>query len=147
MELHEFHVEQFGAGFVGEGHAVGGVLPGIRGDFPGFADAASSDDDGLGFEGDEAALFAPVTESTSDPVAVFDQAGDRTFHENVDALLDAAILQGSNELEASAVSDVAQTLESVAAESTLQDLAVVGAIKKGAPLFEFAHAFRSFLCV
>ena len=44
MKLHEFHVQQFGARVVGKRHAVGGVFPGIRSDFPGFADAAGGYD-------------------------------------------------------------------------------------------------------
>src|SRR5437660_795044 len=42
---------------------------------------------------------------------------------------------------------MAQPAEGVAAEGTLQDLAVLGAIEKRSPLFKFAHAFGSFLGV
>ena len=77
MELHEFHVEQFGAGFVGERHAVAGALPRIRSDLPGFSDAAGGDHDGLGLERDEAAALAPVAERAGDAVAVLQQPRDR----------------------------------------------------------------------
>src|SRR5258708_38010465 len=107
MKLHKFHVQQFGAGFVGERHPVGGVFPRIRSNFPSFADAAGSDDNGLRLESDKAPLLAPIAERTCDTLAVFDKPRDRTFHEHVDALLHAAVLQGSNQLEPSAVTYVA----------------------------------------
>ena len=69
------------------------------------------------------------------------------LHVDVDAHLHAAVLQGADHLQAGAVADVAQALESVAAESALQDSAIVGAIEKRAPLLEFAHAVRRFLRV
>src|SRR5207302_5982055 len=59
MKLNEFHVHKFGAGFVSEGHAVGGVFPGVGSNAPVFADTTSSDNDGFCLEGDEATLFAP----------------------------------------------------------------------------------------
>ena len=40
-----------------------------------------------------------------------------------------------------------ETLESVASESTLQDSAILGAIKECAPLLQFAHPFAGFLGV
>jgi len=59
-ELDEFHVHELGAGFVGESHAVARVFPGVGSDAPGLADATGGDDDGLGFENDEAASLAPI---------------------------------------------------------------------------------------
>ena len=35
----------------------------------------------------------------------------------------------------------------MATEGPLQDVAVLGAIEQGSPLFQFAHAFWGFLCV
>ena len=147
MELHEFHVEQFGAGFVRERHAVAGALPGIRSDLPGFSDAAGGDHDGLRLENDEAAALAPVAERARDAVAIFQQARDGAFHENVEAHLHAAILQRANHFEAGAVADVAEALVGVAAERALQNVAVVGAVEKRAPLLEFADAVGRFLRV
>ena len=42
---------------------------------------------------------------------------------------------------------MAQTLKGVAAKRALQDLAIFRAIKQCAPLFEFPHTFRRFLCM
>src|SRR5713101_367203 len=140
MELHEFHVHQLGAGFVGEGHAIAGVLPGIGSDAPGFADAAGGDDDGLGFENDEAALFAPVGDGAGDARAVLEELHDSALHVDVEAHVDAAVLQRANHFQAGAVADVAEATESVPAEGALENLSVLGAIEKRAPLFELADA-------
>src|SRR5689334_15210268 len=145
MELDKFHVHQFGACFVGESHAVSGVLPGVGGDFPGFADASGGDDDGFGLEDDEAALLAKIAEGAGDAVAVFEQARDGALHVDVDAHADAAILQSANELEAGAIADVAEALERVAAEGALHDVAGIGAVEERAPLLEFADAVGSLL--
>ena len=45
MKLDELHVHQFGACIKSQGHAVAGVLPGIGGDAPRFADSTRSDYD------------------------------------------------------------------------------------------------------
>src|SRR5882724_9642300 len=147
MELHELHVHELRAGFVSKGHAVAGVLPGIGSDAPGFADAARGDDDGLGFENDEAAGLAPVGEGAGNAATVGQQARDGALHVNVNALLDAAVLQRSNDLEARAVANVAEAFESVAAESPLENVAGFGAIEERAPLFKFADAVGRFLGV
>ena len=145
MELDELHIHQFGAGFVGERHAVAGALPGIGSDGPGFADTAGGDDDGLRFENDEAAVFAPVSESASDAAAVGEEARDGALHVNVEAKLHAAILESANHFETGAVADVAETLVGVAAESTLENGAARSAVEERAPLLEFADAVRRFL--
>src|SRR4030095_5255948 len=90
---------------------------------------------------------APVAECAGDAVPIFNQPRDGAFHEDVDALLDAAVLQSANQFESGAVAEVTQALEGVAAERALQNLSVFCAVKQCAPLFEFADAFRSFLRV
>ena len=147
MKLHEFHVQQLGACFVGQRHSVARAFPGIRRDLPGFPDAAGGDHDRLRLEHDETPGLAPVSERARDAVAVFQQLRDRAFHENVEAHLHAAVLQRADHLQARAVADVAQPLERVAAERALQNVAVLGAVEKRAPLLELAHAVRSFLRV
>src|SRR6266436_1381172 len=108
MELDKLHVHKLGAGLVSEGHAVTGVLPGVGSDAPGFADAAGGDDDGLGFENDEAAGLAPVGEGAGDAAAVGQEARNGALHVDVDALLDAAVLKGTNHFKARAVANVAE---------------------------------------
>ena len=73
MELDELHVEQFGAGVVGERMAVAGVFPAVAGDLERAADAAGGEHHGLGLEDREAAALAVVTERAGDAVAVLEQ--------------------------------------------------------------------------
>ena len=115
---------QLGAGVVGERVAVAGVLPAVAGDLVRLADAAGRQHDRLGLEDDEAAALAVVGERAGDAVAVLEQADDGAFHVDVDALVDAVILQGADHLQAGAVADVGQARILVAAEVALQDAAV-----------------------
>src|SRR5262249_19762505 len=147
MELHKFHVHQFSAGFVGEGHSIRGVFPGIGSHAPGFANSARRNDDGLRLERDESSLLPPIAERTSDTIPVFEQARDRALHENVNAKFDATVLQRTDQFETSAVADVTEAFEAVATEGTLQNVTGRRAIKQRAPLLELAHTVRRFLCM
>ena len=62
MELDELHVDQLGAGVVGERVAVAGVFPAVARDLVRAADAAGGEHDRLGLEHAEAAAFALVAE-------------------------------------------------------------------------------------
>src|SRR5438445_5961017 len=57
----------------------------------------------------------------------------------------AAILQRPDHLETRAIANVTETLESVAAESPLQNISVGSSIEKRAPLFQFPHPLGRFL--
>ncbi len=145
MELNEFHVHELGAGFIGKGHAVAGVFPGVGSNAPGFANAAGSDDDRFCPENDEAAVLAPVRKRTGNAAVSRQKPSDGAFHVDVNTLLNATVLQRSNHFEAGAVADVAEAFEGVAAEGALQDLAGFSAVEESAPLFEFTNAIRRFL--
>ena len=147
MELDKLHVEQLRARVISQRHAVAGVLPRVRSHAIRFADAAGSHHHGFCFEHDKAALLAPVAECADNALAVSEQADDGALHEDVKAHLHAAILQRADHLQAGAVANVAKTLKGMAAEGALQDVAIRGAIKKRAPLLQFANAFRRFLGV
>ena len=69
------------------------------------------------------------------------------LHVDVDALVDAVILQRADHLEAGAIADVRQARIAVAAEVALQDAAVLGAVEDRAPGLELAHAVGRFLGV
>ena len=140
MELDELHVDQLGAGVVGERVAVAGVLPAVAGDPVGAADAAGREHDRLRLEDHEAAALAVVAERAGDAVAVLEQRDDGALHVDVDALVDAVVLQRADHLEAGAVADVREARILVAAEVALQDPAVRRAIEHRAPGFELAHA-------
>ncbi len=142
MELHKFHVEQIGAGFIGQRNSVPGAFPGIRGDGPCLADTAGGNDHSFRPQYDKAALLTPIPECTHYAVADLEQADDGAFHENVKAHMYTAVLQGADHLQAGAVAYVAQALEGVPAESALQDVAVRSAVKECAPLLQLAHAVR-----
>ena len=62
MELDELHVDQLGAGAVGERVAVAGAFPAVARDLVGAADAAGGEDHRLGREHVEAAALAVVGE-------------------------------------------------------------------------------------
>src|SRR5438128_1406934 len=130
MELDKLHVHKLGASFVSEGHAVTGVLPGVGSDAPGFADAAGGDDNGLRFENNEAAGFTPVSKGAGHAATVGQKASDGALHVHVDALVDAAVLKGTNHFKAGAVADVAEAFESVPTKSTLQNRPILGAVEE-----------------
>ena len=60
VELDELHVDQLGAGVVGERLAVAAVLPRVRRHLVRLADPAGREDDRLGREGDRLAGRPPV---------------------------------------------------------------------------------------
>ena len=66
---------------------------------------------------------------------------------NIDALMNAVILQSADHFESGAIADVSQTRIAMAAEVALQNPPVFGAIENRAPGFEFMDARRSFLRV
>ena len=147
MELHELHVDQLGAGVVGQRVPVARVLPAVAGDLERAADAAGREDHRFRAKQLEAAALALVAERADDAVAVLEQRDDRALHVHVDALMDAVVLQRADHLESRAVADVREARIAVAAEVALQDAAVLRAIEHRAPGLELAHAIRRFLGV
>ncbi len=147
MELKKLHVDQLRSCFVGERMSVAGVFPRIRCHLPRFAVAAGREHDGFGAEDDEASGLAPVGEGAADAVAVFEQPDDCALHEDVNALMDAAILQRPDHFQPGAVADVRQSFPRVAAERALQNPSVGCAIENGAPPLQLANAVGRFLRV
>ena len=142
MELHELHVDELGAGAIGQGVAVPGALPAVAGDAVGAPDPSGREHDRLGAEGLETAALALVAEGAGDASAVEQQRDHGEFHVHVEAVMDAVILQRADHLEAGAVADVRQARVLVAAEVALQDAAVSGAIEDRAPRLELTHPIR-----
>ena len=147
VELDELHVHQIGARVVGQRVAVAGVLPAVAGDLEGAADAAGGQHDRLGLEDAQVAALAVVAERAGDPPGVDEQLGDGVLHVDLEALMDAVVLQRADHLQAGAIADVGQARVAVAAEVALQDAAVLGAIEDGAPGLELAHAIGRLLGV
>jgi len=69
------------------------------------------------------------------------------LHKHIGAHGDNLLLQGANEFQTSAVTHVSKASVLVATEVTLEDLAVLGAVKECAPLLKLKHALWCFLGV
>jgi hypothetical protein len=138
VELDELHVDQLGAGMIGERMAVAGAFPAVAGDPISAADAAGREHDRLGAEGLETPPLAVVANRAGHPAAVEQQRHHGEFHVDVESAMDAVILQRADHLEAGAVADVREPRILVAAEVALEDAAVGGAIEQRPPGFELA---------
>ena len=147
VELHELHVDEVGTRPQRGRLAVTGVLPRVRGDLPGLADAAGGQDDRLGLEEHELAGVAPVAHRARDAVAVLEQALDLALHVDVDALVNRVVLERADHLQPRAVAHVGQPRVAVAAEVALEDQAVLGAIEQRAPALQLQHAIGRLLGV
>ena len=88
------YFDEIGAGVVGQGVAVAGVLPTVAGDLEGAARTSRGEDDGLGRVQLEAATLAVVCQGAGDAIAVFEQRRDRVFHVYFDALVDLIMEDG-----------------------------------------------------
>ena len=124
---------------------VAGIFPTVAGDLEGAADAAGGQNHGFGAEHVEPAALAIVSKGADHAFAVLEQSDDGVLHVDVEAQMDSVILQRANHLEAGAVADVRQARIAVAAEITLQDAAVRGAVEERAPGFQLANAGGRFL--
>ena len=147
MELDELHVLQFGAGVIGQRMAIAGAFPAIARDLVRLADATRRQDHGLRLEDEETAQLPRVSKGSRNPIAILEQADNGVFHEHIDALMDAMILQRADHLEAGAVADVGQAGIAMAAEVALQDLAIGSAVEDGAPGLQLPNARRRLLGV
>ena len=121
--------------------------PRIRADFPTTTDTAGSQDNRLGLKDDKAPGFAPITKAAGDVIViVFENVADRAFHKDIDALMDAAILQR----EGSSPSRCGRRRERAADKCGRRSFAAgcppsPGAIEDGPPLLQFTHSVGSFL--
>ena len=80
-------------------------------------------------------------------IAVLEQFQDRCLHQEVDALMDAVILQRADHLQPGPIAHVCQSRVLVTAEVPLQDAAFPGAVEDRAPCLEFPHAVGRLLRV
>ena len=101
--------------------AVAGVLPTVAGDLVGAADAAGGEHHGFGVEQFETAALALVAERARDTIAVLQQRDHGAFHVEVDAFVNAVILQRADHFEAGAIAHVREARIAVAAEIALQN--------------------------
>src|SRR5437588_10251219 len=127
--------------------SVAGVLPAVACNFVGAANAASREHDCIGTKNFEATTLALVTKRAHDAIAIFQQRKNRVFHINLDALMHAVILQGTNHFEPGAITHVRETWILMPAKISLQNPAVLCPIENRAPGLKLAHAIRRFLRV
>ena len=147
MELDELHVDELGAGAIGQRVPVAGAFPAVARDLVGAADAAGGEDDRLCREHVERALLPVVGQDACRPSGIEHEVDDRVLHVDLDAEVCRVVLQRANQFEPGAVADVRQPRIAVAAEVALVDPAVLGAIEHRAPGLELAHAIGSLLGV
>src|SRR6185437_4682075 len=125
--------------------AVTGAFPTVAGDFVSFADATGRENQSLGMEDFESTSLAVVAHRADDAIAIFQQRDDSELHVDVDALVDAVILQRADHFKAGTVANVREARIAMAAEVALKDFPIGRAIEDGAPSFEFADAIGRFL--
>ena len=160
VQLDELHVQQLCPGQQGQRVPVPGVLPGVRGDLVGLADAAGGQHHGRRVEQHERAAVPEVAERAGDPLAVGKQPGDRGLGEYLDHGLGVAVryrvlllqrdhllLQRPDHLQAGPVADVRQPRVLVPAEVPLADLAVLGPVEQRAPGLQLPHPVRGLVGV
>jgi hypothetical protein len=147
MELDVFHVDQPGARVVGERMPVAGAIPAIARNLVGLADSARRKHDSFRAENLESAALAVIAERPDDPFAILEQRHDANLHVDVDALMDAVVLQGSNHLQPGAIADMRQPRILMPAEVPLENAAILRSIEDRAPSFQFTNAIRRFLRV
>ena len=95
----------------------------------------------------EFTVNAGVGNSTSNTVAFLQEASNRVFHEDVNAFVNTAFLQRTDDLEPGCIADVGESREGVAAKVSLVDEVLWRAVKHGAPLFELPNTVGGFLGV
>src|SRR6266550_6595650 len=120
--------------------SVAGVLPTVARDFVSAANAAGGEDDRFGAKNFKATTLALVTKCANDAIAIFQQRKNRVFHVNLDALMDAVILERANHFQPRAVADVRKSRVFVAAKISLQNPAILCPIENRPPRFQLAHA-------
>src|ERR1700686_899190 len=128
MKLDELHVDQFRTRFIGEGETVAGRFPTVARDLVGAAQPAGRKHDRFGPKDFETAALTLVAKRADDAPALFQQGEDCVLHINLDALMNAVILQRANHFQTRAIANMRETRVSVAAEIPLQNAPILRAI-------------------
>ena len=95
----------------------------------------------------EVSIHACVSDAASDSVAFFEKMPNGVFHEDVNAFVNAALLEGSNQFQTGCIANVSQPWECVASKVSLIDQIVWCSVKHRTPSFEFSNAVWGFLGV
>src|ERR1043166_5114821 len=126
---------------------VTGAIPTVTGDLVSFAYPASREHDCLSPKNLEVAALAVITECPDHSRPIFQQRDDANLHVYIDSLMDPVILQCADHFETGAIAYVCKARIFVAAEVSLQNATIFGAIEYCAPRLEFTHTCRRFLRV
>ncbi len=124
--------------------SVAGVLPTVARYPEGSAHASCRKHYGSGPEHSKAATLAVIGQRACDAVAVFEQRDYGAFHVDLDALMNAVILEGANQFQPRAVAHVRESRIAMSSEVSLKYATVRGAIKDRAPGFKLAHSVGRF---
>src|SRR5450756_1615776 len=132
MELHAHHVDQFRAGPSRQGMSVAGGFPRVRRVLPRPPDPSGGQHEGLGGKSHSFAGCPPIADGTAHlTAAISEKARDVPFHEHLDAHGHGSLLQGADQLQPGAVTDMGQADVAMATEVALEDTTVFGAVDKG----------------
>jgi hypothetical protein len=93
----------------------------------------------------EVAIDASVGNTASNTVAFLQEVTNGVFHEDVNAFVNASLLERTNDFETSSVTNVCKAWEGVATEVSLIDQEFGCSIEHSAPLFEFSDSIWCFL--
>ena len=93
MKLRELDVHQFCARVIRHRETIAGVLPRVTRHAPRLACTTRCEDDCGRAEQDKPARFPPITQGSGNPIAVFQETKRRALHVEMDALMNAMILQ------------------------------------------------------
>ena len=145
MELNEFHVSKFSTCPQSESVTITCVFPGTGTNAPASCATASCENDGLCRESVEVTIDTGIGNTTSDTVAFLQKVTNGVFHEDVNAFVNASLLEGTDDFETSSVTDVRKTWESVATKVALIDQEFRCSVEDSAPLFEFSDSIWCFL--
>src|SRR5256885_12407732 len=119
MELDKFHVDQLGTGVIRERVAIAGSLPTVARDLVCPSHSACRQYDGFSFEDTKPAVLAFVSETANDSITIFEESDDRDLHVNLDTLMNAMVLQSTDQFQSGAIADVSESRIAVAPEISL----------------------------
>src|SRR2546430_9078509 len=97
-----------------------GVFPAVAGNLVSAADATGGQYHRCGFEDFEASSLALVAERADYPIAVFEQRDHGAFHMDINAAMDAVVLQCADHLQPRSIPYVRKARVLVSAEVSLE---------------------------
>src|SRR4030088_2325942 len=115
--------------------SIPGIFPAVARDFVSAPNSTSREDDCFCAKNSEAAALALVTKRANDAVTIFQQGKNGVLHVNLDALVDAVILQRADHFQPGPIADVSEARIFVTAKISLKNAAVRCPIENRAPPF------------